>query len=121
MVFETNEFQDGYKDSNVDILAENIPNPISLNQDLYKVNDILVISGENLPDTITIPSNGSVYIVRNSSSFDLTVNPERTEIRVTLDYYGLFPSYYGRDLEEKIITMLGPNNRAGKTIIATFK
>lgn len=120
LVFETTDTK-SESGSYIDVLAENAPNPISLNQDLYQWNDVLIIYGENLPDTISIPSNGSNYIIRNSNGYDLTVNPDRTQLSVTLEYYGLFPSYYGRDPEQKTITMLGPNNRAGKSIIANFK
>src|SRR5690606_14857288 len=90
---------------NIDVLADNVPSVTSLNQNLYVVNDILLITGENLPDTISIPSNGSVFIIKNSNNYDLEVNNERTELTLTLDYYNLFPSYYGRTEEEKTITL----------------
>lgn len=104
----------------LDVLAENVPVPISLNQDLYVWNDVLTLTGENLPDTISIPSNGSLFIIKNSNSYDLEVNDERTELTLTLDYYGLFPSYYARPQEEKTITLYGPGLRVGTTIQAVF-
>lgn len=104
----------------VDIVAENAPKPISLNQESYNWNDILIITGENLPDMISIPSNGSNFIIANSNNYDLSVNSERTELTLTLDYYYLFPSYFGNDPQEKIITLLGPGRRAGETITTIF-
>lgn len=115
---------DGIKsifETSIDVLAENTPNPVSLNQELYVRDDILIISGENLTDVISIPSNGSIFIIQNGNNYDLTVNPERTELRLTLDYYYLFPSYFARPQEEKVITLLGPGRRAGATITTTFK
>lgn len=106
----------------IDVISENVPKPLELNQDLYESNDVLIISGENLTDMIAIPSNGSVYLIKKSNSYDLMVNSERTEIRLTLDYYRLFPSYFGNyEKQQKVITLLGPNRRAGETIIAVFK
>jgi len=119
IIYEANGFQ-SESESYVDILAENPPKHLSLNQDLYQVNDILIITGENLTDMIAIPSDGSVYLIQNSNNYDLSVNPERTEIKLTLDYYRLFPSYFGRGEEEKIITLLGPNRRVGETIKTVF-
>jgi hypothetical protein len=106
---------------NIDVLAENVPVINSLNQDKYSWNDILIISGKNLPETISIPSNGSLFIIQNSGSYDLTVNNERTELTLTLDYHYLFPSYFGRPETEKTITLYGPNRRIGTTINTIFK
>lgn len=105
----------------IDVLADNVPIITSLNQNIYVVNDILLITGENLPDTISIPSNGSVFIIKNSNNYDLEVNNERTELTVTLDYSYLFPSYFGRPQEDKIITLYGPNLRVGPTVTTIFK
>lgn len=113
--YEVNDFiseSEGF----IDILAENLPKPLSLNQDLYKRNDVLIITGENLTDMIAIPSNGSVFLIENSNNYDYTVNTERSEARLTLDYYYLF-----RDPEDKIITLLGPGRRAGESIKTIFK
>lgn len=106
---------------NIDVLAENVPVITSLNQDKYVWNDILIITGKNLPDTISIPSNGSIFIIQNSNNYDLTVNEARTELTLTLDYYYLFPSYFGRPEEEKTITLYGSNRRVGATINTIFK
>lgn len=105
----------------VDVIAENVPNPISLNQELYVWKDTLILTGENLPDTISIPSNGSIFIIKNSNNYDLAVNNTRTELTLTLDYHYLFPSYFARPQEEKTITLYGPNLRVGATIQTTFK
>ncbi|UOY07184.1 DUF5018 domain-containing protein [Muricauda sp. SCSIO 64092] len=104
----------------IDLLAENAPNPVSLNQTLYQRDDLLELSGENLPDMIAIPSNGSLYLIANSNNYDLMVNDERTLLTLTLNGYFLFPSYYARAEEEKAITLIGPNRRAGATIKAVF-
>jgi hypothetical protein len=119
IIYEANDFITELE-SYVDIVAENAPRAITLNQDLYNRDDILIITGENLPDTISIPSNGSNFIIQNSNNYDLLVNPERTELTLTLDYYYLFPSYFGNGSGEKIITLLGPGWRAGETITTIF-
>ncbi|WP_340063314.1 DUF5018 domain-containing protein [Ascidiimonas aurantiaca] len=106
---------------NIDVIAENVPVVISLNQELYVRNDILIITGENLPNTISIPSNGSIFIIENSNNYDLTVNNEKTELTLTLDYGYLFPSYFRRPEEEKTITLYGPNRRVGTTVNTIFK
>ncbi len=106
---------------NIDVLADNVPIITSLNQSIYVVNDILLITGENLPDTISIPSNGSIFIIKKSNNYDLEVNNERTELTLTLDYYYLFPAYFGRPQEDKIITLYGPNLRVGPTVATIFK
>ncbi len=104
----------------LDIEAQNVPKPTSLNKSIYQRNDTLIITGFNLTDMIAIPSNGSIFLIEYSNNYDYSVNPERTEVRLTLDYYSLFPSYYGRPQEEKIITILGPARRAGVTIKTIF-
>ncbi|WP_108245156.1 DUF5018 domain-containing protein [Muricauda brasiliensis] len=104
----------------IDLISENAPNPISLNQTLYQKDDILELTGENLPEMIAIPSNGSLYLIAHSGNYDLIINEERTLLTLTLDNYFLFLSYYGRDDEEKSIILLGPNRRAGATIKAVF-
>jgi hypothetical protein len=106
---------------NIDVLAENVPVITSLNQELYVRNDILIITGENLPNTISIPSNGSIFIIENSNNYDLTVNNQKTELTLTLDYGYLFPSYFGSSEEEKTITLYGPNGRVGTTVNTIFK
>ncbi|WP_282143145.1 DUF5018 domain-containing protein [Cellulophaga baltica] len=108
-------------DFNIDVLAENVPVITSLNQEKYAWNDILIITGENLPDIISIPSNGSLFIIQNSNSYDLTVNNDRTQLTLTLDYSYLFPSYFGRPEGEKTITLYGTNRRIGTTINTIFK
>lgn len=106
----------------VDILAEGSPLPLSLNQDIFVRGDTLLLSGVDLTDEIAIPSNGNQYIISNNY-YDFEVNEERTEINLFLSHSDagiLFPSYYGRPAEEKYITPLGPDRRAGKTIAAIF-
>jgi Domain of unknown function (DUF5018) len=119
IIYKANDFI-SESESFIDIVAENAPKPISLNQDSYDRNDILIITGENLTDIISIPSNGSSFIIQNSNNYDLLVNPERTELTLTLDYYYLFPSYFGNGPGEKIITLLGSDWRAGETITTVF-
>ncbi len=107
----------------VDVLAEDMPLPISFNQDIYHWNDILVLTGENLNGVISIPSDGSTYMIWNTYNYDIEVNPDRTELTLTLDNHRLFPSYYGRPQEEKTITLYGPNptRRLGPTIKTAFE
>ncbi len=121
LVYETGSFR-VESETYIDISNEGVPTSLSLNQDEYSRNDILIMDGENLPDMIAIPSNGSVFLIQNSSNYDLTVNADKTQLKLTLDYYYLFPSYFGRDEAElKVITTLGPSRRAGKTIKTYFK
>ncbi|MFK5891480.1 MAG: hypothetical protein QM486_12195 [Flavobacteriaceae bacterium] len=119
VTFQIGNFK-GETQTYLDIQSQNVPNPTALNKNIYQRNDTLIITGSNLTDMIAIPSNGSVFLIKSSNNYDYSVNPERTEIRLTLDYYNLFPSYYGRPQEEKIITILGPAGRAGVTIKTIF-
>jgi len=105
---------------NIDVLADNVPIIISLNKNLYVRNDILIINGKNLTDVISIPSNGSIFIIKKSGSYDLAVNNERTVLTLTLDYEYLFPSYFRRPKQEKTITLYGANGRVGATINTVF-
>lgn len=103
-------------DYEVDVLAEQMPEPISVNQDVYSVGDVLVLTGVNLQPMISIPSNGSLYMIWNTYNYDITVNPEQTELRLTLDNYQLF-----RAPEEKVITIYEPETRRiGPSFIAVF-
>jgi len=115
-----------YKDSKtesetyIDILAENAPNPISLNKSVYNFNDVLIINGDNLKEIISIPSSGSYYLIQNPY-YDINLNSDKSELRVTLSNYQLFPSYFGLPEEEKIISILDNNRRVGATIKAVLK
>lgn len=103
--------------TSIDITSINAPLPQNLNQDLYRLNDVLVISGENITDMIAIPANGSVFLIENSNNYDYMVNTERTEASVTLDFSTLFFAP-----KEKVITLLDSNTRrAGEAIIANFE
>lgn len=104
----------------IDILAENSPKFMSLNQTSYSWNDVLVITGENLTEIITIPSNGSLFIVQKSGHYDYTLNSAKTQISLILDYYYLFPAYFGRPPSELTITFRGPDGRMGDSFITTF-
>lgn len=104
----------------IDILAENAPKFISLNQTAYSWNDVLVITGENLTEIITIPSNGSLFIVKKSANYDYTLNTAKTEISLILDYYYLFPAYFGDPPHEKTITFRDADGRMGDSFTTTF-
>lgn len=104
----------------IDVLAENAPKFTSLSQDSYSRNDVLVINGENITDAITIPSNGSLFIIKNSNQYDYTVNSDKTQAALILDYYYLFPSYFGREAAEKTITFMGPDGRFGESFTTIF-
>lgn len=103
----------------IDIVAENAPKFSSLNQTSYSFNDVLVINGENLTDTIIIPSNGSHFII-NSSNYDYILNDDKTQISLILDYYYLFPAYFGDPPSEKTITFRGPDGRIGESFTTIF-
>ncbi|MCM5662805.1 DUF5018 domain-containing protein [Galbibacter mesophilus] len=104
----------------MDILSENVPKLLSLNQTIYERGDRLELTGENLPDMMVIPSNGSLYLIQPSSSYDLFVNEEKTLLTLTLNNYYLFPSYYGREGHQRKITVLGPGRRVGPSITTIF-
>jgi hypothetical protein len=104
----------------IDVVAENAPKFKSLSQNSYSWNDVLVINGENLTDVIVIPSNGSNFIVSNSNKYDYTLNNDKTQISLILDYYYLFPAYFGRPPSEKTITFWGPERRIGESFTTTF-
>jgi len=101
----------------VDVVAEDVPNPTATNQSSYGFSDKLIITGENLPDMIAIPANGSIYLIESNNNYDLEVNDARTELKLTLDKDYLF---YGSREEPKRIDMLGPNRRLGKPIEVQF-
>ena len=105
----------------IDVVAENAPRFTSLNQNSYFWNDVLVINGENLTETIVIPSNGSNFVIRSSNNdYDYTLNNDKTQISLILDYYYLFPAYFGRPPSEKIITFWGERGRIGESFTTTF-
>ena len=104
----------------IDVVAESAPKFISLSQNSYSWNDVLVVNGENLTDTIVIPSNGSNFIVRPSNNYDYTLSDDKTQISLILDYYYLFPAYFGRPPSEKTITFLGPQSRIGESFTTIF-
>jgi len=99
----------------IDVVAENAPKFTSLNQNSYSWNDVLVINGENLTDTIVIPSNGSLYLIQNTYHYDYTLNSDKTQISLILDSRDLF-----YDPTEKIITFWGPERRIGESFTTTF-
>jgi hypothetical protein len=103
----------------IDVQAENAPKFISLNQNSYSWNDVLVINGENLTESIAIPSNGSNFIV-NKNYYDYTLNNNKTQISLILDYYYLFPAYFGLPPSEKTITFWGEGGRIGESFTTTF-
>ncbi|WP_299103759.1 DUF5018 domain-containing protein [uncultured Tenacibaculum sp.] len=119
IIYKTNSLE--IKSSQfIDVVAENAPKFISLNKTAYSKNDVLIVNGENIPDTIVIPSNGSQFIIRNSHNFDYTVNSDKTEASLTLDYHYLFPSYFGNPPSEKTISFWGPEQRIGESFTTIF-
>lgn len=104
----------------IDVVAENAPKFNSLNQDSYFRNDVLIISGENISETIAIPSNGSIFQIQNSNHYDYSVNSDKTQATLTLDYSYLFPSYFGDPPAEKTITFWGPGRRIGESFTTIF-
>ncbi|SHI30899.1 hypothetical protein SAMN04488096_10143 [Mesonia phycicola] len=106
----------------LDVKSENAPIITSINQQSYDRGDTLIIKGENLPDYISIASNGYIYIITNSNNYDLTVNPERTELSLTLNY-NFFPSYYGHSPSSQTITLIEASSlgyRRGVSVNAVF-
>ena len=108
-------------DYTVDIKYEESPLPLFVDKEEYAYNDELVITGENLTDYIGILSlNGSLYLMSSNYS-QVTINSEKTELRVILDIRQLFPSYFGRSAQEFTIRFFDSERRVGRTIQAVFK
>jgi hypothetical protein len=108
-------------DYQVDINREDSPLPLSVDKAIYNYNDELVVTGENLTTSIGIPSlNGSFYLMDPRGS-QITINADRTEMRVILDIRQLFPSYFGREAQEFNVSFFGSEGRVGRTIPATFE
>ncbi|WP_163517685.1 DUF5018 domain-containing protein [Gelidibacter japonicus] len=114
------DHSDVLSDIVIDILAENAPKFVSLNQTSYSWNDVLVITGENLTEIITIPSNGSIFIVKKSGNYDYTLNSSKTEISLILDYRYFFPSHFGRLPTEKTISFRTQDGRMGESFTTIF-
>ncbi len=119
IIYKTNSYQIESSQF-IDVVAENAPKYQSLSQNSYSWNDVLVINGENLTDTIAIPSNGSNFIINNSNGYDYTLNSDKTQISLILDYYYLFPAYFGNSPSEKTITFWGSGGRIGESFTTTF-
>ncbi|MGB5820985.1 MAG: DUF5018 domain-containing protein [Saonia sp.] len=102
----------------IDILAEDSPNIISVNQEIYRPGDNLIITGENLTDLIGVPSNGSFYLFNPAGNIDSELNAQKTEYRLTLEgpssfaYTAFF--FYGGETRD--IIFIGPNRRLGAQI-----
>ena len=81
--------------------------------------DELKITGENLYPQIAIPSNGNIFLI-TEYYYDIRVNNDKTLLELTLDYYNLFPRYYGQGVQTKAITLFGPNSRLGESFELEF-
>jgi hypothetical protein len=68
----------------IDVLAENAPRIISVNQDSYVEGDTLIVTGENLTDFIGVPSNASFYLFNPDGNIVVTLNPEQTEYQLLM-------------------------------------
>lgn len=102
----------------VDVLAEDVPVIHSSNNSTYSYLDTLILYGENLvPGFLIYAVNGSAY--RFDENF-ITVNSDRTELRLQLTNYMMFPSYYG--IQEDFATQISIDylSRRGNSIIVDF-
>jgi hypothetical protein len=108
-------------DQNIDILAEESPRIISVNQDLYSLGDTLIVTGENLTDLIGVPSNGSFYLFNPFGRINSELNPEKTEYKLELEGPSSFANtaffFYGGKTRDVIF--IGPNRRLGHQITVT--
>ena len=68
----------------IDVLAENAPRIISVNQDSYVEGDTLIVTGENLTDFIGVPSNASFYLFNPDGNIVVSLNPEKTEYQLLM-------------------------------------
>ncbi|KAB7531183.1 hypothetical protein F8C76_06720 [Flagellimonas olearia] len=103
----------------VDIKQEDAPLPLTVDKEVYHLNEEMVVTGENLTAYIAIPApNGSIYLMDPRGS-DISVNPEKTNMRVVLDRFPVFPSYYGKEPTETEIWFL-EDGRRGRKITAVF-
>lgn len=111
-----------------DVQFENAPNPTSLSQEVFSRDDVLTIYGEDLTPGIIVPSDGSQYLIFNYTTeymkVDIQVNEDKTEMNFKPDYNydRLYPAYFAREPEEKIITFFDPESkRIGRSIKTIFK
>ena len=106
----------------LDIKKENAPNPLSLSQEVFSRGEVLKVFGENLTARIVVPSEG-YHLLWKTYAVDISVNNDNTEMTFIPNYRqdNLYPSYYGREPEEKKITFFDESGRMGRGIMTIFK
>ncbi len=100
----------------IDILAENSPEIISVNQDSYREGDTLIVTGENLTDFIGVPSNGSFFLFNPQGNIDVELNPERTEYRLLMEGSFSRSAFFPFDAVTRDIIFMTPDRRLGDQI-----
>ena len=119
LIYRNSGYSVLYEDYNIDVLS-NGPNNLELNQAEYFINDIFILTGNNLVPGLVVPSNGNQFIIENSVNYDIQVNEEETELTWTLDYNQLFPSFFADPPQEKKIYTLGEGRRVGRYVTTIF-
>ncbi len=107
----------------IDVLAEDAPKITSINQDLYRPGDTLIVTGENLTDLIGVPSNGSFYLFNPIGNITTELNVEKTEYKLLLEEpasfaYTAFFFYSG---DTRSVIFLGPEGRMGEQIVVNVE
>ncbi|WP_343486854.1 DUF5018 domain-containing protein [Allomuricauda sp. d1] len=100
----------------IDVLAENSPEIISVNQDSYREGDTLIVTGENLTDFIGVPSNGSFFLFNPQGNIDVELNPERTEYRLLMEGSFSRSAFFPFDAVTRDVIFMTPERRLGDQI-----
>ena len=100
----------------IDVLAENAPKIISVNQDSYREGDTFIVTGENLTDFIGVPSNASFYIFDPRGNIDVTLNPEKTEYRLEMVGGFVRSAFFPFNAVERDVIFMTEDRRLGDQI-----
>jgi len=115
IVYELNDLR-VQSNMDIDILAENSPNIMGVNQDSYREGDTLVVTGENLTNLIGVPSDGSFYLFNPQGNIDIELNSEMTEYRLLMEGSFSRSAFFRFDAVTRDVIFLGPNRRIGDKI-----
>ncbi|PJB12782.1 MAG: hypothetical protein CO119_05145 [Flavobacteriales bacterium CG_4_9_14_3_um_filter_40_17] len=86
-------------DKDIDIKVENSPKLLSLDKPVYRLFDVLTLTGENLINTTVIPANALIFVCNADCGpgVSVIVNSNKTELIFNkLSNGSMFPSYLGR-------------------------
>lgn len=115
LVYKTNQVM-MQSDFSIDVLAENAPKIISVNQNSYREGDTFIVTGENLTDFIGVPSNGSFYLFDPRGNIDVTLNTERTEYRLEMIGGFVRSAFFPFNAYERDVIFMTEDRRLGEQI-----